>query len=313
MKDQEIKKNSEVKSTDDLMNEVKVPLSHKLQVKDLVHPITISRMRILQFAIVGLALLLGGAYYFGYFAPKPTGNELVSEWVDASGGMEAWNKIDNGSFERVHTLYAENGSVLKEKTENFFFEKVDGEFKLLTNYTTPDGTNLWMGNDEEGYWAMLNDLPADPKKSANDLGFMCDSKWCKPDCSMKMTLYRFGMPFNLVGDGILPNLAGTAEVNGMNMNILDVSYKPSVGKDRWVFYGDEKTNLINKIEYHHKNDHGHSFPEEMYWADYKEVDGLQIPHSWKRYWTNGQVLEDYQFSNFEFNTALPDMFASRPE
>ena len=312
MKDskKDIKKNI---NSEEPVGDQRIPLRHEMEVKDLVNPITISRMRIIQFSILGLILLAGGIYYYAYYMKQPSGLELVNNWIDASGGMEAWQNIKTGSFEREHILYSENGEILKQKTENFFFEKINGDFKLLTNYTTPEGTNVWMGNDEVGYWALRNSLPADPKEAANDLGFMCDSKWCKPDCAMRMTLYRLGMPFNLIGDGVLPNLAGTTEINGMKSNILDVTYRPTVGNDRWVFYADENTNLINKIEYHHKNDHGHSFPEEMYWSDYKEIDGITIPHAWTRYWTNGQILEEYRFKDFQWNEALPVEFASRPE
>lgn len=294
------------------IKEEKIPLSHELEVKDLVNPITISRIRILQLGIVALIGIAAGTYYYLYYMKAPTGVELVNEWIDASGGQTAWNDINTGSFVRDHILYAENGEILKQKTEEFFFEKKDGIFKLLTHYTTPDGYSLWMGEDKTGHWALRNALPADPKEAGKDLGFMCDSKWCKPDCAMKMTLYRMGMPFHLIGDGVLPNLAGETTINGVSSNILNVTYRPTVGSDSWVFYADQNTNLINKIEYHHTNDHGHSFPEEMYWSDYKEVQGITLPHSWKRYWTNGQVLEEYSFKNFNFNMELPADFVSRP-
>ena len=294
------------------IDEQKIPLRHKMQVKDLVQPITISRMRILQFSVVGLIAIAGLTYYYLFYMRQPTGVELVSEWIEASGGLDAWKNIKTGSFEREHILYSENGDVLKQKTERFYFEKINGDFKLLTNYSTPEGVNLWMGQDDLGYWALRNNLPADPKEAANDLGFMCDSKWCKPDCSMRMTLYRFGMPFNLMGDGVLPNLAGTTTINGAKSSLLDVTYRPTVGNDRWVFYANNETNLINKIEYHHKGDHGHSFPEEMYWSDYKEVQGIKIPYAWTRYWTNGKVLEEYRFKDFQFNQDLPEEFTQRP-
>ncbi len=312
MSDSNIKKENKFSQNDQPTESAKIPLKHKMQVKDLVHPITISRIRIIQLAVVGFIAIGAISYYYIYYLKQPTGLELVQNWIEASGGMEAWNPIERGSFQREHVLYAENGDVLKSKTESFYFEKINGTFKLLTNYVTPEGLNLWMGQDDVGYWATLNDSPTDPKKAAKDLGFMCDSKWCQPDCSMKMTLYRFGMPFNLIGDGVIPSLSGTTSINGQPTNILEVTYRPTVGKDRWVFYADQENNLINKIEYHHKNDHGHNFPEEMYWSDYKSVAGLIIPHTWKRYWTNGKVLEKYTFSNFSFNKPLPNQFANRP-
>ena len=294
------------------ITEGNIPLSHKMEVKDLVNPITLRRVRILQFSAVMLIALAGASYYWYYYVKQPSGAVVVQEWIDAAGGMEAWNKINNGTFQREHIMYSENGEVLTRKMETFFFEKVNGVYGLLTHYNTSTGTDLWMGKDKEGYWATLNDLPTDPKKAGKDLGFMCDSKWCTPDCRMKMTMYRFSMPFNLVGDGVIPSLSGISKVDDQATNVLEVSYRPTTGNDRWVLYADQQSNLISKIEYHHKSDHGNNYPEEMYWSDYREIDGVQLPHSWKRYWTNGKTLEEYTYSNFSFNSSLPEKFETRP-
>ena len=86
-----------------------------------------------------------------------------------------------------------------------------------------------------------------------------------------------------------------------------------MGKDRWVFYTDPKDKLIRKMEYHHHSDEGNDLPEEFHWSDYREVSGLMVSHKWTRYWSNGKVLEEYTYSNFDFKSTLPEQFYNRPK
>ncbi len=58
--------------------------------------------------------------------------------------------------------------------------------------------------------------------------------------------------------------------------VLNIGYTKEVGRDKWVFYADEKSNLITKMEYHHQTDAGNVLPEEFFWSDYKEIGGLMI-------------------------------------
>ena len=95
--------------------------------------------------------------------------------------------------------------------------------------------------------------------------------------------------------------------------MLNIGNTKEVGRDKWVFYADEKSNLITKMEYHHQTDAGNVFLEEFFWCDYKEIGGLMISQKWTRYWNNGKVLEEYSFADFDFDIELPGSFHNRPE
>lgn len=291
---------------------IKAPLGYMMEIRDMINPITIKRMHLLQFGALALLLAIGASYYWYYYVKEPTGLALVDDWVAAAGGEDAWNDIDHGQFQRVHKIFAESGELLDEKIETFFFEKMDGGLKFLINTKTPEGVDLWVGQDEQGYWATRNGFEEDPGDAARKAGMMCDSEWCNPDCAASMAFYRFSMPFKLQDDGVIPQTAGSIPLNGKEAHVLDVSYRPFVGRDRWVFYAHPDENLIRKIEYHHKSDHGSNYPEEMYWSNHQEVAGLTIAHTWTRYWSNGKVLEEYTFSGFDFDSKLPSAFYNRP-
>jgi len=224
-----------------------IPWYAGLEVKDLMNPITISRVKMVQ---VGLALLLlatAGHYAWDKFLRQPTGFELVDNMVDAAGGMEAWNNIKEGQFTRTQYMYGQNGAQLSEIAQTFYFRKDNGNVQLKVKSQTTDGDVVQISKDDTGYWATKASLPADPKLTAGDLGMMCDSKWCNPDCAASMAFYRFSMPFKLTDAGVRPDNGSATdfvmfdplkEVFGVDLQplLLDVGYKPTVGKDRWKFY-----------------------------------------------------------------------------
>lgn len=303
-----------------------IPWYAGLEVKDLMSPITISRVRLMQYGVALLIVATTGYYAWDNFLRQPTGFELVDKMVDAAGGMEAWNNVKEGQFTRTQYLYGQNGEQLSEIAQTFYFRKDNGNVQLKVKSQTKDGDVVQISKDDTGYWATKADLPADPKLTSGDLGMMCDSKWCNPDCAASMAFYKFSMPFKLTDNGVRPdngtmtdftmiNFDPLKEVFGIELQplVLDVGYKPTVGKDRWKFYVHPETNLIYKIDYLNKADWGEYRPEEMIWTDHRTVAGITFSHQWHRYWGNGQIMEKYVFSDVDFTTALGADFFNRPD
>lgn len=303
----------------------KIPWLFNLEVRDLIEPITLRRVRILQIGFLVLALSFAGYYVWENFLRAPTGLELVDDMVAAAGGMEAWNNLQSGQFTRTRMLYDEAGTELSKKAETFFFQKTTEGPRLMVKSVDKEGKEAWVGQDKEGYWATKADLPADPRKTSKDLGMMCDSKFCSPTCASSMAFYRFSMPFKLKDYGVRPDVNNVSVFAILDWNplefiamtleplILDVSYQPTVGKDKWRFVVEPETKLIHKVEYFNKSDFGEIRPEEIYWSDHKTVSGITFSHKWTRYWGNGQVMEEYIFSDVDFETELTDEFFERPD
>lgn len=302
-----------------------VPWLFTLEVKDLIQPITVRRVRLLQLGILLTTIALAGYFAWDNFFRAPTGTELVNEMVEAAGGMETWNKIQTGQFTRTRNLYDDTGKQLSQRAETFYFQKTDNGPRLMVQSIDSEGKEAWVGEDAEGFWATKADLPADPKTTSGDLGMMCDSKFCQPSCASSMAFYRFSMPFKLTDAGVQPNVGDGSVFAISDWNpleflqlqleplILDVSYAPEVGKDKWRFLVDPTDKLIHKVEYYNKSDFGEIRPEETYWSDHKLVDGLNVSHKWTRFWGNGKVMEEHIFSDMDFNNNLNDAFFNRPE
>ena len=305
---------SEIKNQNrEKSKEGKYPFRFLLELRDVIKPIVIKRIQIIQaVSLTILIVAVGGVIWFNFFK-APSGDQLVDRMVLAAGGMDTWNKIDHGKFTRTHHLYSETGEQLSERIETFYFEKINGHVELMIEANRPGNDPVTIGKDDQGFWAVQNDVFIDAKNKAKELGMMCESQWCQPNCEMTMAFYRFSMPFKLKDDGVIAENGGKNKLLDKKYQVLNIGYTKEVGRDKWVFYADEKSNLITKMEYHHQTDAGNVLPEEFFWSDYKEIGGLMISQKWTRYWNNGKVLEEYSFADFDFDTELPGSFHKRPE
>ncbi len=323
MKD--LKQKNQQTTTDQKADKGRVPWLFGLEVKDLTQPITLKRIRILQFGVLLAVLAYGSHYMWENFLRAPTGTELVNEMVVAAGGMEAWTNIQSGQFTRTQNIYDKTGQQLSEQVETFFFNKSDGGLKLMVKAIDKQGKEVIISEDDEGFWATKEALPSDPKRTSGDLGMMCDSKFCKPSCASSMAFFRFSMPFKLTDIGVRPDVNNVTALGLLDWNplenidieseplVLDVSYKPTVGKDKWRFLINPETKLIHKVEYYNKSDFGTYRPEETYWTDHKTVDGITFSHKWTKFWGNGQVMDEYIYSDVSFNNQVNAEFFKRPE
>ncbi len=292
--------------------DIKLPWKTELNIKDLVNPITVRRIKI--FQVLGISLLVLGLGFFTWwlFVKPPSGEQIVKDMIAAAGGLEQWKSIEDGNFLRTHRLYDENGKILHESEETFYFKNTEDGHQLLIKSKTHGGDKVIVGQDKTGYWASLNGNSVNPVPLAKDLEFMCDDEHCSPLCASEMALYRMSFPFKLADYGVQPRNAGTAILNGEEAILLDVTFNPKIGHDRWVFFVDPSTKLIRKIE-HYPSLKSNVQPEEIFLSDFKKDGKIMLSHSNKYYRSNGKILEEYLISNVKFNSALATDFFNRPQ
>jgi len=140
-----------------------------------------------------------------------------------------------------------------------------------------------------------------------------------------MAFFRFSMPFKLTDYGVQPKVNNVSTLGLLDWNplenidlesepiVLDVSYIPTVGKDKWRFLVNPETKLIHKVEYYNKSDFGSYRPEEIYWTDHKTVDGITFSHKWVKFYSNGKIMNEYVYSDVSFNNHVDKNFFNRPE
>lgn len=287
----------------------RVPFDVSWEIQDLVRPIILRRKRLWQLGLVLIALVCVGVAAWYAYVRAPTGDEVLADMIDASGGMDAWWAVKEGKFTRYHYVYDEQENVIDQDKVTFYFQQHD-KYRMLVESEDENG-HIWIGADDQGYWAMKDGRRIHPATAAKDLDMMCESEYCTPLCAAEMAMYRFAMPFKLADPGIIPVFAGEETVNGHRTRVLDVTYDEGVGEDRWVVYADAHSNLIRKIE-HYASADGATPPETVYWSDFRPVNGIQISHARTYYRSNGKKLEEYIIQDVEFNAMLPATLFARP-
>ncbi len=291
---------------------VKLPWEAELEVKDLISPIKLRRIRLIQTAGAIIMLLALGVFSWWLFFAPPSGEKIVKQMITAAGGMDEWKGIQDGNFVRTHRLYDENGKIIKQSEETFFFKNNPNGRQLLIKSKTNEGDEVIVGRDKGGFWASLNNAEVDPEEISKELEFMCDGEGCSPLCASEMALYRMSFPFKLADYGVIPRNAGKAVLNGETALLLDVTFDPKVGHDRWVFYVDPTSKFIRKIE-HYPSVKDNVQPEEIYLSDFKKAGNIMLSFSNKYYRSNGKILEEYLISDVKFNTSLSADVFNRPQ
>lgn len=288
----------------DRNDDIKVPKQVASHIRDLVDPIVVRRTTLAKLGIAAVVLVVGGLLAWHFFFAPPSGEELLAQVVAAAGGMEQWNRIEEGTYTRIRTVFDEDGRPIRHVPSTYYFRKGSKGHNLVVETVTEEGP-IKIGFDGQHYWAIKNGVPVSPEPLARQQGYMCDSERCTPLCAAEMAFYRFSMPFKLTDPGAVPKYIGADVLNGRPVSLLQITYDPSVGRDRWVLFVDKKTNLIDKIE-HYTSTSGDSPPEEIYWSDHRKEFGITFSHKNTYYRSNGKKLEEYEIENVDFGSPIPD-------
>ena len=90
--------------------------------------------------------------------------------------------------------------------------------------------------------------------------------------------------------GVKPQATKTVQA----LSIVDYDVDPSTGlpnKARWLMHPDD--------------DYGKSIPVEVFFSDYRQINGVNVPFKIQRYY-NGTLQLDITISGAQFNTGLTD-------
>ena len=290
---------------------VKIPRKINAQIKDIDHPIVLHRSTLWQTGLIaGLVAIVTIILWATLFSPS-SGEELLAEVVAAAGGLEIWNSVEEGSYSRIRTVYDENGSAIRTEPAKYYFRKGSKTYGLVIESFTDEGQVI-IGTDGNSYWALKDGQTIEPRPIARHLGMMCDYSKCTPLCAAEMSFYRFSIPFKLTDPGAIPKYVGSDILNGRPVALLEITFEPNVGRDRWVFFVDKESKLIRKIE-HYARVEGDAPPEEIYWSDNRTESGITFSHRNTYYRSNGSKLEEYIIKDVDFHNPLPDKIFKKPD
>ncbi len=224
-------------------------------------------MRTLKFVVIILSLFL----IFGC-AQKPSKSEnpraLIEALVKAVGGKDKFYALKDVEYQ--YTFLDHSDGKRDVSIERYVF---DGElswckYLVREKYAFPqlEGEIISGYNGKES-WATVNGqlMATDPQS------------YKLIDFTRKTSYYWFAMMFKLLDPGIVYTYKGTRSVNGIEYDLVEITFEPGVGdvQDTYLLYINPKTHLVDQFLFT-VLDFGVSEPFLMK-VEYEEVAGLKLP------------------------------------
>jgi hypothetical protein len=205
---------------------------------------------------IGLILLLPWLVTFGSEPAKHdiTLDEIIKRHIEAYGGREKWDAVEALDVRGHFTGFSQRNDFYTLKTAGgkFFSTFNLGQHRLQEGH---DGTTYWTIDPWQGF-----DYPRKINRAERHV-FMQKSELFSP-------FYRWKER------GFQVELKGTEEVDGLEMYVLSLT-RPGMPEETW--YLDTQTYLAYK-SITPWADFAYPMVAETYYDDYREVNGLLLPH-----------------------------------
>lgn len=182
--------------------------------------------------------------------PSKTFPATITKVLDAHGGFEQWNAMNNlcftlpkGAIEEVHTV------------------------DLKSRKTRIETKDYALGFDGDKVWLKQDTTAFNPSRARFYHNLM---------------FYFYAMPFVLSDDGITYTEVPPLEMDGKSYTGTKISYGEGVGDapdDNYILYSDPETNEMAWLAY--TVTYGGDGPSERYsfikYASWKTTNGLKLP------------------------------------
>ena len=245
--------------------------------------------------IVTLALvLLGAASVLGQAkpdadkkpaGPMPTADEVLEKSIKAMGGKEAIMKITSRVQKGMFEMPAMGVSTpvemyYKAPNKAFFFLDVPSYGVVQNGF---DGTTGWASEPQNGL----------SEKTGVDLA----------EVKLDTDFYRSVRLKDLYAKR---ELKGVESVGGRDAYVIVLT--PTGGSPEKLYF-DKENGLLVQRDLERDGGQGRG-PVQQFFSDYKEVDGVKVPHTLRIISGMGEII--IKFSEIKHNVAVEDGKFSKP-
>lgn len=190
--------------------------------------------------------------------PGSRAEQLIDHWIEAAGGMEAWEHVRNARF-AVVTVWFDSTEAEVRRRPRFVTIKKDPQ-RARIERDEAEGHYV-QAYDGETAWATLDGrrLPADHRATA-------EVRYVTGD-----VLYWFGLPYKLRDPGV--NLDHIPE-DSIGYEGVRVTFGEGVGLhpgDRYFYYFDEGSPFPVQVHY---IEEGGTTVDRTVWSDYRKAAPL---------------------------------------
>ncbi len=227
-------------------------------------------------------------------------DSLIGAWLEAAGGMAAWDDVRSARFTITTVWFDSTGEVRRMRPRRVEFRKHEGHEQARIE--RPEAEGLYVQTfTGTGVWATLNDrrLPADDPATE-------ESEYVARD-----VVYWFGLPYKLFDPGVNRS-AAPLDGGGYEVRITfgdDVGIHPG---DRYFYYFTDDDPYPEEVHYieQGKGEEARSLTE---WKGFGRVETFVyvVDRTWRD--PAGRPTKALRVDDVTLNPELPDsLFAPPP-
>lgn len=239
--------------------------------------------------IISLSVLSLFLFSLAVLAPCQTTEEVVEKMIQAQGGRDALAKIKDSTFTgaiEMIQMGITGAASMYQKEPNMM--RMDAEVMGMTYTQAYDGETAWMTNPQTGETTKM------PEKET---------------VYMKRQALGNDALLNPKKYGITYNYTGKEKIGEKEYLVLEQTYSDGY---KATIYLDPETYLVYKTKGLTLNQMSIEVEQESILSDYKEVEGMMIPHTITTY-QDGEEFMTITLTGMSFNTGLEDSFFKMSE
>ena len=239
--------------------------------------------------------LLGlvGIFIFGLVSTQvfsQTVDDILKKMIDAQGGRKKLESVkDSTTSGTLLTIQNNMNAPITVCWKSPNKSRVDIDIKAMNVkiIQATDGNVAWMDHPQTG----LADMPEERAK-----GF-------------KRRALGDGILLNPKKYGVTYTLKGKEKVKDSDCFVIERSFSDGPSS---TLYVDSSTYLVIKSKSKSPGQTGQEVEVEVFYSDYKNVEGIVVPHTSKVF-RDGQESVKLSFDKITFNSGLKDSFFVKPE
>ncbi len=226
-------------------------------------------------------------------------DSLIGSWVDAAGGLEAWEAIQSARYTITTVWYDSTGAIRRMRPRRVEYRKIDGVEQARIE--RPEAEGLYVQTfDGSEMWATLNEVLLEPGIRA----------WDESEYVGRDVVYWFGLPYKLFDPGV-NRRASPYEGGGYEVRITfgdEVGLQPG---DRYFYYFLDDDPWPEQVHYISEG-RGEESRARTYWDGWGEMGDFRYVISRLYRNTEGEPTRELRHDDVELNPVLSDSIFRRP-
>lgn len=230
---------------------------------------------------------------------EPSGPEdiLIDDWIEASGGLDAWNQVRDLRYTVTTVWFDSTGTEVRRRPRYVWGKK--NPLRARIERTEPEGDYVQAHDGRGSAWATLNGDPlSDTTKAVREVLYVAGD-----------VMYWIGLPYKLRDPGV--NLS-YIPADSIGMPGVRVTFGEGVGQhsgDRYFYYFGMDSPFPAEVHY---IEEGSANVTRTRWSDFQTAGPITYVGTRTYYDQRGTTRKELLISDVMINPGAPDSLFTPP-